>query len=569
MYLQREKKSLTSDNMVALTEFHSLRQEEKEQTAFEKIEVFVPMIIRERQIGILALDKKRLGRYTLEDLSLLEEVTRHVSVSTEKEYLSEQLMEREAELAVINRSSAIITSSLDIQRIYDSFIKELRKIVDLRWTSVVLLEGEELYFLALSSEIGSAWRVGERIPANDTSVHYAIKSKKAIMESDLSHNNQSSMRRYLFEHGIRSIIYLPLITGNNIIGCLIIASRQSSVYTVKDIKLLEELSALIAMPIENSMLYAEAEQLARSDSLTGLLNRRSLDEIIASEIGRHSRYGGTFSVMLMDLDSFKSYNDSYGHLAGDKFLRKVGIIMKTSIRSADQAFRFGGDEFALLFPHTDITDAVKVAERIRTRIAAVADSSDSSCRASIGIASWPTGGIEVNDIISSADSSLLQAKRRGGNRVHIHSNNDPSGQTDAELIEIGEYGRLLSTIYSLATKVDAREHYSHSHSKKVNDYAIILAKALNLEPLEINRISTCALLHDIGKIGISGEILNKKGKLTAEECDIIKRHPQTVAAIVSHTRQLAPCTSKILYHHERYDGMGYPKRLGGEIPQEA
>ena len=128
----------------------------------------------------------------------------------------------------------------------------------------------------------------------------------------------------------------------------------------------------------------------------------------------------------------------------------------------------------------------------------------------------------------------------------------------------------LSIIYALAAAVDARDHYTSSHSKKVSEYAVALAEALNLEPLEINKLSTCALLHDIGKIGISDEILTKQGELTAEEWEAIKTHPQLGATIVSHVGNLAPYVLGILHHHERYDGSGYPQGLKGEeIPLEA
>ena len=104
----------------------------------------------------------------------------------------------------------------------------------------------------------------------------------------------------------------------------------------------------------------------------------------------------------------------------------------------------------------------------------------------------------------------------------------------------------------------------------MNEYAVALAEALNLEPLEISRLSTCALLHDIGKIGIGDEILNKSGKLATEEWEVIKNHPQLGATIISHVRELAPCVPGILHHHEKYDGSGYPKGLKGkDIPLEA
>jgi len=125
-------------------------------------------------------------------------------------------------------------------------------------------------------------------------------------------------------------------------------------------------------------------------------------------------------------------------------------------------------------------------------------------------------------------------------------------------------------IFALAATIDSKDHYTHKHSKNVTKYALILAEALGLEPPEITRLENCALLHDIGKIGIGNEILTKQGKLTEEEWEIVKTHPVLGATIASRAHQLAPYIAGIMHHHERYDGSGYPKGLKGEdIPLEA
>jgi len=146
----------------------------------------------------------------------------------------------------------------------------------------------------------------------------------------------------------------------------------------------------------------------------------------------------------------------------------------------------------------------------------------------------------------------------------------PLEDTAAISGDILQDSETLSTLYALATTVDAKDHYTHRHWKKVKEYVVVLAKTLKLEPAEISKLETCALLHDIGKIGISDRILNKQDKLTDEEWEAIKAHPQLGVNIVSRAHQLAPCLAGILHHHERYDGNGYPKGLKGEeIPLEA
>ncbi len=570
-YLKREHAPLIKVNLEVLPEFHSLWREEKEEIKAKGIELFMPLISREKLVGILVLDKKQSGRYSLEDFSLLEEVTGRVAVSMEKEYIREQLREREKELSVINRSSSIITSSLDIERTYDSFIQEMKKVVDVSWAAVTMIEDNEVYFLALSTEVGSAWQVGERIPKKGTATEWISAHKEALIEPDLLQECRFSTGKYHIEHGIRSIIYLPLIAREEVIGSLSVASGRPNAYSQRNLKLLEELAMQIAMSIENSRLYAKAEQRARIDGLTGLLNRRSLDELIGNEINRHSRYGGIFSVIILDVDSFKAFNDRYGHLAGDEILKQVSKVIRGSIRSTDQAFRYGGDEFAVLLPQTNIDAAYVVAERIRNGVAAEVDSADIAVTTSLGLASWPADGIGANEIIAAADAALYLAKRSGCNQSQRFPGTlEQAGQTMINTKKGGEDSEDLSAIYAMAAIVNARDHYTRSHSKKVNEYAVALAEALKLDTLEVSRLSTCALLHDVGKIGITDEILNKPGKLTAEEWEVIRSHPMMGAAIASHARHLSPCIPGILHHHERYDGTGYPAGLKGEeIPLEA
>ncbi len=273
--------------------------------------------------------------------------------------------------------------------------------------------------------------------------------------------------------------------------------------------------------------------------------------------------------MNLDLDSLKTFNDNYGHVAGDKLLKEIGGIMMNSIRGSDQAFRHGGDEFAILLPETNIESAQGVAERVRKRIAIELES-PALITASLGIASWPTNGTRANELIAAADTALYQAKRSGGNQsrcaldIMASISDIPSDSNDSQ------ESAALSTIFSLAATVDAMDNYTLSHSKKVKELAVILAEALNLEPLEIHRLETCAMLHDIGKISVTNDILNKRGELTEDEWKLMKTHPVVGANIVSHVRKLKACIPGILYHHERYDGGGYPEGLKGEeIPLDA
>ncbi|MBI2329019.1 MAG: GGDEF domain-containing protein, partial [Chloroflexi bacterium] len=224
-------------------------------------------------------------------------------------------------------------------------------------------------------------------------------------------------------------LFLPLISRHRLIGILVLGKKQSGSYSPEDFSLLTDVADQVAVSMEKeylreqlAQLYAEAAEKARVDELTGLFNRRSLNEVMASEISRYSRYGGVFSLIILDLDLFKAYNDTYGHLAGDELLRQIGGITRKAIRNSDQAFRYGGDEFAILLPNTSTNAATQVAERVRKQVVSKVIADDIQVTISLGLATWPGDGREANELIAAADAALYYAKQNGGNQSYRAAN---------------------------------------------------------------------------------------------------------------------------------------------------
>jgi diguanylate cyclase (GGDEF)-like protein len=270
---------------------------------------------------------------------------------------------------------------------------------------------------------------------------------------------------------------------------------------------------------------------------------------------------------MLDLDNFKNYNDVYGHPAGDSLLSEIGSIIKSSVRDADQAFRYGGDEFVVILPETARDDAYVVAERVRGQVAADMEKKSVGVTCSIGLASYPLDGVITGELVNGADTALYYAKWTGGDRTYFSSGVSSGPPEDGRT-----RGRRngLRAVYDLVEIVESRDRYLYGHSRGVNTYAVALAEALGMSPDEVSRVSTGALLHDVGKVGIADEIWNKKEKLTKEDWDAIKTHPRLGANIVGNYPQLVPCVNSILHLHERWDGTGYPDGLKGEdIPIEA
>ncbi len=568
-WLKRENRYLNVENLEILPEFRGMWAEEKEGLRALDVELLFPLISRGNLIAVLALGKKESGKYSVEDVSLVVTVATQVAASLEKEYFQEELRKREQELALINRLSNVITSSLNIRDVYGAFITELKQVVDVNWATIALIEGDEVRFEVLSTEVGSTWQAGEKIPLKGTGTEWVADNKKALVEPDLAKNARFSTGEEHLKWGIRSIIYLPLVVKNEAIGSLIIASRQPSAYTPAQVRLLERLASQIAVPVENSRLYAKAEQRARVDELTSLFNRRHFDESLKMEIDRHARYRSMMSLIFLDLDFFKAYNDTQGHTAGDKILELIGRLVNGALRSTDLAFRYGGDEFAVILPQSASNDAFIVAERVRGKIAAEMGKRDVNISASLGLASWPSDGVTSDELVNAADRALYYAKETGGNRTCVASKMLPS-LTVAATTRTTTEKEVLSIIHTLAATIEARDPYTYGHSRKVSSYAVSLAEAIGLPSEKVAIVSTAALLHDIGKIGIPDEVLNKVDKLEPEAWELIHSHPKLSTTIVGHVVSLVSCLPAILHHHERWDGGGYPAGLKGEaIPVEA
>jgi diguanylate cyclase (GGDEF)-like protein/putative nucleotidyltransferase with HDIG domain len=365
-------------------------------------------------------------------------------------------------------------------------------------------------------------------------------------------------------------LLFPIKSKGNLIGILALSKKQSGgSYSTDDMDLLVTVASEAGVVMENAQLYAKAKERAHTDELTGLFNHRYFHERLDEEISRCSRFGDIFSLLFLDMDLFKAYNDIYGHLAGDDMLKQIGQYIKSSIRGIDMAFRYGGDEFTVILPQASLEDSCKVAERIRKRIEVEMDSKGAPLTCSLGIASWPTDGVMREEIIQAADASLYYAKQMGRNRICLASEIMTS-----EVLSMGtkpdrEPG-ILSTIYALAATVDAKDHYTHSHSMKVSKYATDIAEALGYSQERIATLRAAALLHDIGKIGVSDRVLMKSGPLSDEDWEPIRAHPKLGVAILKHVESLSGCLAAIQYHHERYDGTGYPAGLKGEnIPLDA
>ena len=309
-------------------------------------------------------------------------------------------------------------------------------------------------------------------------------------------------------------------------------------------------------------LIAELGDAARTDALTGLLNRRGFEERMTDELVRAQRSGTPFSLVVGDLDHFKSVNDRFGHHRGDDALRRFSEVTLTTTRAIDGTARIGGEEFALVLPDTDEHAGFALAERLRRRARTTLTEDGLDISVSFGIATFPRHGDSPDELLRAADQALYLAKRLGRDRSVIYSS-EVAASLRASDESSAPAAEQLPAVLILAETLDLRDAGTALHSRTVGHYAESIAITLGLAPDHVERIRLAGLLHDIGKIGVPDPILRKAGPLDAAEWPEMRKHPELGARILSGAN-LDDISAWVLAHHERPDGSGYPAGLRGD-----
>ena len=325
--------------------------------------------------------------------------------------------------------------------------------------------------------------------------------------------------------------------------------------------------------------FLQVEARATHDRLTGVANRETLLTTLTMEIERSTRHHKWLSVAFIDIDRFKPINDTYGHKSGDAVLRQVSSLIADNIRASDLFGRYGGEEFMLILPETAPDEAAVLAEKLRTLVAqqpmVIAGHQTVQVTISAGVAGEVGSQLQVDGLVDQADAAMYAAKSLGRNRIYVYrpvDENMPvrrapiSAEHREAATAVGRWASDTAT-EALASVLAPQPHHRGRPSDMIASLATGIALEMGLPHEEIERIRIASLLHDLGKLAVPSEILDKPTTLSDREWQAIGEHPRIGQVILEQASSLREAIPVVLHHHERFNGGGYPHGLrGNEIP---
>jgi diguanylate cyclase (GGDEF)-like protein len=337
---------------------------------------------------------------------------------TELSEANEQLHSRSRELRILNTIGREISTSLDPEIVFGRVSAHVQRILDAPFLFLSMYHrGPQESYIEYVARDGVVQPRPER-DLGQGFTSWMVEARRPLMVGDLYVDRDSiACAPVILDPSVRAILAAPLIFNGEAIGVLCVESPKSDAYTLDQLSVFTTIAQQASVAIENARNF----QLATVDQLTRLYLRDFFFRKLSEEQVRARRYGSTFAVLMLDLDSFKEINDRMGHLAGDRFLQRVGEVIRETMRAADVPCRYGGEEFCVLLPETDVEGSRTIAERIRTRVSRMEVKMGEGVMhttISVGIASYPSDYPgSVQGLLEKADQALYTAKQSGRNRV--------------------------------------------------------------------------------------------------------------------------------------------------------
>ncbi|HLD69225.1 MAG TPA: diguanylate cyclase, partial [Candidatus Omnitrophota bacterium] len=335
---------------------------------------------------------------------------------TERIEAEEKLTYEKKKLEQVLGIEAGLHSILDLNKLIDFVVEKTCEVLEVQRCSVMFIDHESGELCIKGHRGIEESMIGESVlKIGDEIVNLIERQHKAKMHNNLSPKHSSKIDGTLYQS--EAFLSVPIELKDHLLGIINVSHKKGKhgdIFTDLDFKILLMIVRQVRIAMENAKLYRELKYISMTDGLTGIYNYRYFTQTIDYEIVRAKRYGRSLSLLMIDIDQLKTYNDTIGHLEGDKLIKSIAKVIKESVRTTDVACRYAGDEFAVILPETDLGQARNTAEKIRKKVAEL--SARQPVSVSIGLAESTTHTNRY-DLIQKADSQLYAAKHHGKNQI--------------------------------------------------------------------------------------------------------------------------------------------------------
>jgi diguanylate cyclase (GGDEF)-like protein len=389
-------------------------------------ELAAPLLLRDDCLGVISVESARLGAFDDDDREMLEALAARAAAAIHNARLHASAHVQRQLAETLRDITLSLSVELNPDAILDVLLDHAARVVPYDTGCIMQLDPRERRLRMVRHRGYERYGVAAEVAAFDApldAIPNLARLASAFTPAVVADTRTDAewVQGPVAAH-IGSWAGAPIVARGALLGILSLDKVEPGFYTPELAGRLAALAAAAGLAWENARLYAEQQQLALTDGLTGIANRRSFDQVLAREMSRALRFDRPLGLILLDLDDFKHFNDSYGHPAGDEMLRSLAMLLMQSVRVMDTAARYGGEEFAVVLPEAAVEETCQAAERLRVAIAQLPFPvawPAAGLTVSAGVAVAPAHGRHADELVRAADTALYAAKRAGKNRVGL------------------------------------------------------------------------------------------------------------------------------------------------------
>ena len=380
----------------------------------------VPLIVRDQVIGVLSIQSYQPHAFGEDHLRLLETLATQAAVAIENARLFDEVQRRAERMRVLNEIGQALASTLRLDQLYRLVFQQTQRVLAVDAFYIALYtEAHNVIDFPFNFSDGQEG-MSSTLPLGQGPTSRVIRTRQSLFVNQTRDTARSSTPFSGQRRPPASALHVPMLVGDRVIGVISAQSYEENIYTSEDVQVLQTIATQAAVAIENARLYDEVHQLAVTDELTGMFNRRGLFQFGQREFERALRFQRPLAAIMLDIDFFKRINDTYGHPIGDRVLRALAECCRDNLRTIDVIGRYGGEEFFILLPETDLEGALLVAERLRQSISQATVNfgrEQLHVTVSLGVTALTPESPNLAALIERADQAEYQAKQAGRDRV--------------------------------------------------------------------------------------------------------------------------------------------------------